>query len=276
MKTINGIPLLTEQEERELALRVRAGDPVAKEKMITANLRLCVTIANTFVGRGVHLLDLVAEANIGLIKAVERFDPDRGVRLSSAAGYWIKQKILRFIADNSKTIRVPIFEGAKIAKVRAVVARMAEELGYSPSDDEVADEIGLSVKKIAFLRQTDQHTLSLDAQLDANLGTKTLGETVEDAEAASPFDSLLDSNLKATMLACVDCLSDKCRFIVVQRFGLSGGKPQTLGEIGAKLGLTRERVRQCQNQSLAKLKHAMAHAESGSVPLHFKVNGNGH
>jgi RNA polymerase primary sigma factor len=279
MKTINAIPLLTEQEESALAQRVKCGDLGARERMITANLRLCVSIANSFVGRGVDLMDLISEANSGLTKAVDVFDPERGVRLSSAAGYWIRQKILRTIADHSKTIRIPIFEGAKIAKVRAVSARMAEELGRQPTDDEIADEIGLTVKKVAFFRQTDQATLSLDAMIDTDQGSREFGETVEDVEATSPVSALMDANLKATMLACMDCLNERGRFILVQRFGLSGGKPQTLGEIGAKLEITRERVRQCQNQSLAKLKRAMAEAESGRITLHFngngKVNGNG-
>jgi RNA polymerase primary sigma factor len=261
LREIGKIPLLTPQEEIDLAARIKKGDREARVLMIKANLRLVVKIALDYANFGLPLLDLVSEGNIGLMKAVERFDPAKGGKLSTYGAWWIKQSIKRALANQSKTIRLPVHLVDKISKMRRVSLQMSEELGREPTDDELAEEIGLSRGKVSQLKTASIRPASLDAPIGDDDSTE-FGETVGDEDAQTPFELLRDKNLRDEVSDLLAVLDDRERKIIFQRFGLDGGTPKTLEAVGKKFGVTRERIRQLQNIALAKLRGALSKKET--------------
>src|ERR1700761_1872173 len=260
LREIGKTDLLTPEQEVELADRIKRGDPEARAHMIKANLRLVVKIAQDYANLGLPLLDLISEGNIGLMKAVERFDPAKGGKLSTYAAWWIKQSIKRALANQSKTIRLPVHLVDKISKMRRVSLQMSEELGREPTDEELAEEIGISSGKVSQLKTVSIRPASLDAPISDDDSTE-FGEIVGDEDAQTPFELLRDKNLRDEVSELLEVLDDRERKIIFQRFGLDGGKPKTLEEVGKKFGVTRERIRQLQNIALAKLRRALSKKE---------------
>jgi len=260
LQEIGQFPLLTRQQEVELAGKIEKGDAAARERMINANLRLVVTIARDYANLGLPLLDLISEGNIGLTKAVERFDPNKGAKLSTYAMWWIKQSIKRALANQSKTIRVPVHLADKIAKVRRVSIQMSEELGREPTDEELSEEIGIDSDKVARLKSVGIRPASLDAPIADNDSTE-FAEVIGDDEAQTPFELLRDKNLLGEVDGLLEVLDSREKKIISQRFGLDGGEPKTLEDVGKDFGITRERIRQLQNIALAKLRRALIQKE---------------
>jgi len=260
VREIGRIPLLTPQQEIELAKKINKGDAAARERMINANLRLVVTIAHDYANLGLPLIDLISEGNIGLTKAVERFDPAKGAKLSTYAAWWIKQSIKRALADQSKTIRLPVHLVDKLAKVRRISLQMSDDLGREPTDDELGEELGVASEKVARLKSVGIRPASLDAPVVDDDSTE-FGEMIGDEEAQTPFELLRDKNLRNEMDGLLGVLDDREKKIISQRFGLDGGKPKTLEDVAKHFGITRERIRQLQNIALAKLRHALAKKE---------------
>src|SRR5437773_2204936 len=234
LREIGQFPLLTPQEEIELAGKIKKGDAAARERMINANLRLVVTIARDYGNLGLPLLDLISEGNIGLTKAVERFEPTKGAKLSTYAMWWIKQSIKRALANQSKTIRVPVHLADKIAKVRRVSLQMSDELGREPTDDELGREIGIDSDKITRLKSVGIRPASLDAPIADNDSTE-FGEVIVVDDAQIPFELLRDKNLLGEVDGLLEVLDPREKKIISQRFGLDGGKPKTLEDVG-KIG----------------------------------------
>lgn len=256
LQEIGKTPLLTPAEEVELAKRIQKGDKAARDHMIQANLRLVVKIANDYSNFGLPLLDLISEGNIGLVKAVERFDPNKGGKLSTYAAWWIKQSIKRALANQSKTIRLPVHLVDKIAKIRRVATALAEELQREPTDDELAMEMGMSVNKIAHLKSVSVRPTSLDAPVGEDENT-SFGELVGDESATTPYEDLYSKTLSADVNEIIDGLDERESAIIRMRFGLNGDRPLTLEEVGKEFDITRERVRQLQNIALKKLRNNM-------------------
>jgi len=265
LREISQVPLLTPAEEVKLATQIKRGNKRAREKMITANLRLVVKIAHDFSTFGLPLLDLISEGNIGLMKAVERFDPKKGGKLSTYASWWIKQSIKRALANQSKTIRLPVHLVDKIGKIRRVAARMTEELGREPSSEELAEELGLAVAKVSHLKNVAVRPASLDAKINADDDTP-FGDLVSDEKAEDPFATLRDKDLRDEIVDLLDVLDARERRIISYRFGLDGGRERTLEEVGKKFGVTRERIRQLQNIALLKMRKALRKREELKVP----------
>jgi len=271
LQQIRSTPLLTVEEEIELAARIKKGDQNARAWMIKANLRLVVKIAHDYSNFGLPLLDLISEGNIGLIKAVERFDPGKGGKLSTYSAWWIKQSIKRALANQSKTIRLPVHLVDKIWKMRRVSLQMSEELGREPTDEEFAEEIGISSTKLSQLMTISIRPASLDAPIGDDDSTE-FGEIVGDEDAQTPFELFRDKNMRDELGELLEVLDDRERKIIFERYGLDGGKPKTLEEIGKKFGVTRERIRQLQNIALEKLRKALAKREKpivGRDPIQF-------
>jgi RNA polymerase primary sigma factor len=267
LREIGRIPRLTPEQEIELAGKIKKGDGAAREQMINANLRLVVTIAHDYTNLGLPLLDLISEGNIGLTKAVERFDPSKGARLSTYAMWWIKQSIKCALANQSKTIRLPVHLVDKLAKVRRVSLQMSEELGREPTDDELGEELGIATEKVARLKSVGIRPASLDAPIGDDDSTE-FGESIGDEDSQTPFESLRDKNLLNEMDDLLKVLDDREKKIIAQRFGLGGGKPKTLENVAKNFGITRERIRQLQNTALAKLRHALSKKEDAlGAPL---------
>ena len=256
LRQIAQIPLLTPEQEIQLARRIKRGDQKALTQMVTANLRLVVKIARDYANFGLPLLDLISEGNIGLMKAVERFDPKKGGKLSTYAAWWIKQSITRALANQTKTIRLPIHLVEKIGKMRRVSSQMMEELGREPSDDELAEEIGLSSSKVAALKRAALRPASLDEPIQEGECFE-FGDIVGDEESDDPFETLRDKDMLEEVDELLDMLGDRERMIINSRFGLDGQEPKTLEEIGETFGVTRERIRQLQNVALLKLRGAL-------------------
>jgi RNA polymerase primary sigma factor len=267
LREIGQIALLTPAEEIELAARIKKGDKEARAKMIRANLRLVVKIAHDYNNLGLPLLDLISEGNIGLMKAVERFDPAKGGKLSTYAAWWIKQSIKRALANQSKTIRLPVHLVDKISKMRRVALQMSEELGREPTDDELAEEVGMASAKVSQLKTVSIRPASLDAPISDD-DTTEFGEIVGDEEALTPFEHLRDQNLRDEVADLISVLDEREKKIIFSRFGLDGGKPKTLEEVGRKFGVTRERIRQLQNIALMKLRRALQKKEKPSDFVH--------
>jgi RNA polymerase primary sigma factor len=265
LREISQVPLLTPQEEVKLAAQIKRGNKKAREKMIKANLRLVVKIAHDFSNYGLPLLDLVSEGNIGLMKAVERFDPKKGGKLSTYASWWIKQSIKRALANQSKTIRLPVHLVDKIGKIRRVAAQMTEELGREPTNEELAEELGLATAKVAHLKNVAVRPASLDAKINADDDT-AFGDLVSDERAEDPFAVLRDKDLREEVGDLLDVLDARERKIIAFRFGLGGGKERTLEEVGRKFGVTRERIRQLQNIALLKMRKALRKREELKFP----------
>lgn len=256
LREIGQVALLTPAEEIKLAARIKRGDQEARTHMIKANLRLVVKIAHDYSNLGLPLLDLISEGNIGLMKAVERFDPKKGGKLSTYAAWWIKQSIKRALANQSNTIRLPVHLIDKIAKMKRIAMRMIEELGREPTDEELAERVGLSVAKVSQLKVISIRPASLDAPIGDTDSTE-FGEIVADEEAFSPYDMLHDKTLRNDIRQMLNQLDERESTIINLRFGIDGRKEQTLEEVGAKFKITRERVRQIQNIALAKLRRLL-------------------
>jgi len=252
LREISQVPLLTPVEEVKLAGQIKRGNKKAREKMITANLRLVVKIAHDFSKFGLPLLDLISEGNIGLMKAVERFDPKKGGKLSTYASWWIKQSIKRALANQSKTIRLPVHLVDKIGKIRRVSAQMTEELG-------------LAVAKVAHLKSVGVRPASLDARINADDDTP-FGDLVSDERAEDPFAVLCEKDLHSEVGDLLEALDPRERKIISYRFGLSGGRERTLEEVGHKFGVTRERIRQLQNIALMKMRKSLRKREEFRSP----------
>jgi RNA polymerase primary sigma factor len=265
LREISQVPLLTPAEEIKLAAKIKRGNKRAREQMITANLRLVVKIANDFSTFGLPLLDLISEGNIGLMKAVERFDPKKGGKLSTYASWWIKQSIKRALANQSKTIRLPVHLVDKIGKIRRVANRMTEELGREPTSEELAEELGLAVAKVSHLKNVGVRPASLDARINADDETP-FGDLVSDEKAEDPFAALRDKDLRDEIVELLDVLDVRERRIIAYRFGLGGGRERTLEEVGKKFGVTRERIRQLQNMALLKMRKALRKREELKIP----------
>src|SRR6202047_1791252 len=271
LREIMQTPLLTAQQEIELAARIKKGDREARALMIKANLRLVVKIAHDYANLGLPILDLISEGNIGLVKAVERFDPAKGGKLSTYGAWWIKQSIKRALANQSKTIRLPVHLVDKISIVSRVAMKMSEELGREPTDEELAEEIGISSAKVSQLKRVSIRPASLDAPMGDDDST-AFGEIVGDEDAQTPFESFRDKNMRDELSELLEVLDDRERKIILMRFGLDDGKPKILEEIGKKFGVTRERIRQLQNIALAKLRRALAKREKPNLrrdPIQF-------
>lgn len=256
LREIGRVPLLTPQQEIELAGKIKNGDHKARALMISSNLRLVVTIARDYVNLGLPLLDLISEGNIGLTKAVERFDPAKRAKLSTYAAWWIKQSIRRALSNQAKTIRLPVHLGDKVSKVHRVALQMSEELGREPTDGELAEEIGLASWKVSQLKTVAIRPASLDAPISEDDSTE-FGESVGDEEAQTPFELLRDKDLVNEVGGLLNVLNEREKKIISQRFGFDGGERKTLEEVGMTLGVTRERIRQLQNVALSKLRDAL-------------------
>ncbi len=257
LNEIRRTPLLTAAEEVQLAMRIRRGDQAARDQMIKANLRLVVKIAYDYNHLGLPLLDLISEGNLGLIKAVERFDPGKGGKLSTYAAWWIKQSMKRAVANQSKTIRLPVHLIDRVAKMRRVVNRYLEEFGREPSTDEIAYEIGVPVNKIALLKTVSVRPASLDAPIGEDADARVLGDVVGDENARSPEEHLRDRALFDDLRTIVKSLDPREAEILNLRFGLDGGGEMTLEEVGRRFNITRERIRQLQDLALRQVRRRM-------------------
>ncbi|MEI6675218.1 MAG: sigma-70 family RNA polymerase sigma factor [Verrucomicrobiota bacterium] len=256
LREISKTPLLTAEEEVVLAMGIKQGDAMARVQMICSNLRLVVKIAQDYANYGLSVTDLISEGNIGLMKAVERFEPGKGGKFSTYASWWIKQSIKRALANQSKTIRLPVHMVDKIAKIRRIAVMLMEALGREPTDEELADELGLPHRKLALLRQAAQYPTSLDSPINEGEVTE-YGDIVGDEFAANPHDSLADKNMLGSINELLTILDARERQIIDVRFGLTGGMPMTLDEVGRQFGVTRERIRQVQNSALVKMRNAL-------------------
>jgi RNA polymerase primary sigma factor len=256
LREIGQIALLTPKDEIRLAARIKKGDKQARAEMIKANLRLVVKIAHDYSNYGLPLLDLISEGNIGLMKAVERFDPKKGGKLSTYAAWWIKQSIKRALANQSKTIRLPVHLVDKISKMKRAGHKLSERLGREPTDQELADVLGIPRAKVAQLRIISIRPASLDAPIGEDDATE-FSEIVGDENALSPFELLRDKTLRQDVRDILEELEPREAEILTLRFGLDGSKPKTLEEVGRKFKVTRERVRQIQNIALTKLRRVM-------------------
>ncbi|WP_404422831.1 RNA polymerase sigma factor RpoD/SigA [Nibricoccus sp. IMCC34717] len=262
LQEIGKTPLLTIKEEIALAKRIRKGDKAARDHMISANLRLVVKIAHDYKDFGLPLLDLISEGNIGLIKAVERFDPRKGGKLSTYAAWWIKQSIKRALANQSKTIRLPVHLVDKISKMRRTAMALTEELGREPTDEELAMELQVPASKVAHLKSVSVRPASLDAPVGDESDSTTFGEMVGDENSPNPYENLNLSNSNTDLRAMVDSLDPREAEIIRLRFGFDGGDEMTLEEVGERFKVTRERVRQLQNLALNKIRRAIASNEA--------------
>jgi len=260
LREIGKTPLLTREEEVELADRIKVGDAAARAHMIKANLRLVVKIAQDYANYGLPLLDLISEGNIGLMKAVERFDPNKGGKLSTYAAWWIKQSIKRALANQSKTIRLPVHMVDKISKMRRVAMVLSEELGREPTDEELAEEIGIDRAKLSHLKAAALRPASLDAPISED-DTTEFGEIIGDEKAQTPLELLSHKNMHNQLDDLLEVLDEREGKIIDARFGLNGQKPKTLEEVGQEFGVTRERIRQLQNIALKKLRRALQKKE---------------
>jgi len=261
LREIGQVKLLTPEEEIELAARIKRGDKKAREQMIKANLRLVVKIAHDYEGLGLPLLDLINEGNIGLMKAVERFDPAKGGKLSTYGAWWIKQSIKRALANQSKTIRLPVHLVDKISKMRRTAMKLQEVLGREPTDEELAEELGMTASRVAQLRTAAIRPASLDAPI-GDEDSNNFSEVVQDENAATPYQELEEKTVSAMLQEMVKTLDAREATILRYRFGLDGGSEKTLEEVGQKFGVTRERVRQIQNIALAKLRKMIEKIEA--------------
>ena len=254
LREIGKIPLLNAEEEVTLARRVAAGDEDAKDKMAEANMRLVVSIAKKYVGRGLDLLDLVQEGNTGLLRAVEKFDPERGFKFSTYATWWIRQAITRAIADQSRTIRIPVHMVETINKMLRTIRRMTQEMGREPTNEEIAEEMEMEVEKIEHIQKIRQDISSLDAPVRDEEEDSKLGDFIEDEDSDTPEESATTQLLKEHVNVMLDILSPREQKILKMRFGLEDGRNHTLEEVGQEFGVTRERIRQIEAKALAKLR----------------------
>jgi RNA polymerase primary sigma factor len=264
LREIGEVKLLTPDEEIALAKRIKKGDRLAREQMIKANLRLVVKIARDYSGLGLPLLDLINEGNIGLMKGVERFNPAKGAKLSTYASWWIKQAIKRALANQSKTIRLPVHVVDKVAHIRRAEMKLREALDREPTDEELADELGMHPHRLRSYRQASKAPVSLDAPLGENESDR-VSEIVADPNAQAPFAHILRESDNALMRQALATLTQRERAILEMRFGLNSGEPKTLEEVGEEFHVTRERIRQIQEQALKQLRVSMERSDAGQV-----------
>jgi RNA polymerase primary sigma factor len=254
LREIGKIPLLSAEEELALAKRVVAGDKDAKDKMAEANMRLVVSIAKRYVGRGLDLLDLIQEGNTGLLRAVEKFDPDKGFKFSTYATWWIRQAITRAIADQARTIRIPVHMVETINKLLRTQRRLTQELNREPTNDEIATAMEIEVDKVEHIMKIKQDISSLDASIRDDEEESVLADFIEDEDAVSPEDSATIQLLKEQVKDMLAALTEREQKIIKLRFGLEDGKQHTLEEVGQEFSVTRERIRQIEAKALAKLR----------------------
>ena len=261
MNEIAKTDLLSQEDEIQLAERVMNGDAAARDLMIRANLRLVVKIAKDYSKYGLPLADLISEGNIGLMKAVEKYDPEKGGKLSTYAAWWIKQAIKRALSNQSKTVRLPVHMVDKIARLRKITASLSEELNREPTDDELTEILGIPRKKLALLKQAAMRPTSMDAPM-ADDNSTTFSETVQDSNAVDPFEALTAKEMHGELENLLELLDQRETKIIGARFGLNGKKPLTLEEISRDFGVTRERIRQVQNIALSKMRRALGKKEN--------------
>jgi RNA polymerase primary sigma factor len=254
LREIGKIPLLNAEEELALAQRVVAGDKKAKDQMAEANMRLVVSIAKRYVGRGLDLLDLIQEGNTGLLRAVEKFDPDKGFKFSTYATWWIRQAITRAIADQARTIRIPVHMVETINKLLRTQRRLTQELNREPTNEEIAREMEIEVDKVEHIMKIKQDISSLDASIRDDEEDSVLADFIEDEDTVSPEESATNQLLKEQVKDMLSGLTEREQKIIKLRFGLEDGKSHTLEEVGQEFAVTRERIRQIEAKALAKLR----------------------
>ncbi len=254
LKDIGRIPLLTPEEEIELASRMAKGDPAAKQRLSEANLRLVVSIAKKYVRRGMQFLDLIQEGNMGLIKAVDKFDYTKGFKFSTYATWWIRQAITRAIADQARTIRIPVHMVENISKVKKMQSQMLHETGEEPSEEEIAKRLEMPLERVREIIRISQDPVSLETPIGEEEDSH-LGDFIPDDDAPAPADEACVSVLKQTLGEVLDTLTEREKKVIIMRFGLIDGKQRTLEEVGAQFNVTRERIRQIETKALRKLRH---------------------
>jgi len=254
LKEIGKVPLLTAEEEKELAKRMEEGDEYAKQKLCEANLRLVVSIAKKYVGRGMLFLDLIQEGNLGLIKAVDKFDWTKGYKFSTYATWWIRQAITRSIADQARTIRIPVHMVETINKLIRVSRQLLQEEGREPTPDEIAAEMGISVEKVREILKIAQEPVSLETPIGEEEDSH-LGDFIPDEDAPAPAEAAAFSMLKEQLVDVLGTLTEREQKVLKLRFGLEDGRARTLEEVGKKFDVTRERIRQIEAKALRKLRH---------------------
>jgi RNA polymerase primary sigma factor len=254
LREIGQIPLLSAEEELALAKQVVEGDKEAKDKMAVANLRLVVSIAKRYVGRGLDLLDLIQEGNTGLLRAVEKFDPDKGFKFSTYATWWIRQAITRAIADQARTIRIPVHMVETINKLLRMQRRLTQELNREPTNEEIAQAMEIDVDKVEHIMKIKQDISSLDANIRDDEEESVLADFIEDEDTIRPEESANNQLLKEQVKGILSALTEREQKILKLRFGLEDGKQHTLEEVGQEFSVTRERIRQIEAKALAKLR----------------------
>ena len=254
LKDIGRVPLLSADEEIELARRMQENDEAAKKRLSEANLRLVVSIAKRYVGRGMLFLDLIQEGNLGLMKAVEKFDYQKGFKFSTYATWWIRQSITRAIADQARTIRIPVHMVETINKLTRVQRVLLQELGREPTPSEIAEKMGVTEDRVREIQKIAQDPVSLETPIGEEEDSH-LGDFIEDEKTATPSDSVASTMLKEQLLGVLDTLTPREQKVLLLRYGIRDGKPRTLEEVGKEFNVTRERIRQIEAKALRKLRH---------------------
>ena len=254
LKDIGRVPLLTAEEEIDLAKRMQENDQAAKKRLCEANLRLVVSIAKRYVGRGMLFLDLIQEGNMGLMKAVEKFDYQKGFKFSTYATWWIRQSITRAIADQARTIRIPVHMVETINKLTRVQRVLLQELGREPTPAEIAEKMGVTEERVREIHKIAQDPVSLETPIGEEEDSH-LGDFIEDEKTATPSDSVASTMLKEQLLGVLDTLTPREEKVIRLRYGIDDGKPRTLEEVGREFNVTRERIRQIEAKALRKLRH---------------------
>ncbi len=253
LREISKVPLLTAEQEVDLAKRIEQGDMDAVQRFVRSNLRLVVSIAKRYLGRGLSLLDLVQEGNLGLMRAVEKYDWRRGYRFSTYATWWIRQAISRAVADQGRTIRLPVHVADSITKYRRALAQLTQELGRPPRPEELAEAMSIQPERVEQIIQAAQRTISLDSPINGEDETN-LGDIIADEVARSPQQIAEEVLLQRDVAEVLECLNPRQRLVLQLRFGLGNGTPHTLAEVGSQLNISRERVRQLENEALRRLR----------------------